>query len=159
MQKITPFLWFDNTAEEAMNYYVSIFSNARVKDTIRNEDDTYGPKGTLLTATLQIEGQEFHVLNGNPGFDFNESVSFFVNCETQAEVDRLWTKLTENGGQEQPCGWLKDKYGLSWQIIPGGLMEIIWDKKNPAKAKAAQQAMMKMTKLDMQTLQNAYDKG
>jgi predicted 3-demethylubiquinone-9 3-methyltransferase (glyoxalase superfamily) len=158
MQKITPFLWFDNTAEEAMNYYISIFNNAKVTNVVRNEDDTYGPKGSLLTASFQLEGQDFHVLNGNPGFKLNESVSFFVSCETQDEIDRLWNKLTE-GGEEQPCGWLKDKYGLSWQIVPSNLIKLLWNSENKSKAKAAQQAMMQMKKLDMQTIQDAYDNG
>jgi predicted 3-demethylubiquinone-9 3-methyltransferase (glyoxalase superfamily) len=156
MQKITPFLWFDNKGEEAMNFYVSIFKNSKVISAQYNTDDTFGPKGSLFTASFQLEGQEFQLINGGPQYQFTEAVSLVVNCETQAEVDHLWNKLVE-GGKEQACGWLKDKYGLSWQIIPTVLEKLIWDKSNPKKAQAAMQAMLKMVKLDINALQTAYD--
>ena len=118
MHKITPFLWFDDKAEEAMNFYVSIFKNSKVGSVTRYGDAGPGPKGTVMSARFQLDGQDFFALNGGPLFKFTEAVSFFVNCETQEEVDELWEKLTAGGGTPQRCGWLKDKYGLSWQIIP-----------------------------------------
>src|SRR5512138_2280638 len=117
MQKITPFLWFDNQAEEAMNFYVSIFKNSSVLDVTRYGEAGPGPAGSVMTARFQLEGQEFTALNGGPDFKFTEAISFYVDCQTQEEVDELWQKLSE-GGEEGPCGWLKDKYGLSWQIVP-----------------------------------------
>src|SRR5580693_712573 len=120
MQKIRPFLWFDNQAEEAMNFYVSIFKNSKVGNVSRYGDAGPGPKGTAMSATFQLEGQEFMALNGGPLFHFTEAISFFVDCKTQEEVDELWEKLCA-GGQPSRCGWLKDKYGLSWQIIPSAL--------------------------------------
>lgn len=149
MQKIAPFLWFDNQAEEAMNFYVSIFKNSRVVST------TPGPDGKVMTGTFELEGQEFYALNGGPQFKFTEAISLFVNCETQAEVDELWGKLSE-GGEEGQCGWLKDKFGLSWQIIPKALGEMLGDK-DPEKAGRVMQAMLQMKKIDVNGLQQAYD--
>jgi predicted 3-demethylubiquinone-9 3-methyltransferase (glyoxalase superfamily) len=150
MKKITPFLWFDNQAEEAMNFYVSIFKNSRVLGV------TPGPNGVAQSVTFELEGQEFMALNAGPQFKFNEAISFFVNCKTQAEVDELWQKLTADGGEESMCGWLKDKYGLSWQIIPTALGELMSDP-DPEKAGRVVQAMLKMNKIDVKTLQQAYD--
>jgi predicted 3-demethylubiquinone-9 3-methyltransferase (glyoxalase superfamily) len=157
MQKITPFLWFDNKAEEAVNLYVSIFKNSKVISVARYGDAGPGPKGTVMTAQFQLEGQEFIALNGGPQFQFTEAVSFVVNCETQREVDELWAKLTE-GGQESQCGWLKDKYGLSWQIVPTILPRLLTDK-DPKKSQSVMQAMLQMKKIDIQALQQAYDRG
>ena len=150
MKKITPFLWFDNKAEEAMNFYVSVFKNARVLSV------TPGPNGIAQSVTFELVGQEFMALNAGPQFKFNEAISFFVNCKTQAEVDELWEKLTADGGEESRCGWLKDKYGLSWQIIPTALGELMSDP-DPEKAGRVVQAMLKMNKIDVKTLQQAYD--
>ena len=124
MKKITPFLWFDGKAEEAMNFYVSIFKNSKIGSVTRYGEAGPGPKGTVMSATFQLDGQDFFALNGGPHFTFSPAVSFFVNCETQEEVDELWEKLSE-GGEKQRCGWLKDKYGLSWQIIPSALSEML----------------------------------
>jgi predicted 3-demethylubiquinone-9 3-methyltransferase (glyoxalase superfamily) len=156
MQKITPSLWFDDKAEEAMNFYVSIFKNSKVGTVTRYGEAGPGPKGTVMSATFQLDGQEFFALNGGPLFKFTEAISFFVNCETQAEVDELWEKLS-SGGQANRCGWLKDKYGLSWQIIPSVLTTMLRDK-DPAKAKRVMEAMLQMTKIDMSLLQQAYDR-
>jgi predicted 3-demethylubiquinone-9 3-methyltransferase (glyoxalase superfamily) len=150
MQKITPFLWFDGQAEEAMHFYVSIFRNSKVGSVNRA-----GPNGPVITVSFQLEGQEFMALNGGPKYKFTEAVSLFVSCETQQEVDELWGKLTA-GGEEQPCGWLKDKYGLSWQIIPTALGRMLGDK-DPAKAQRALQAMLQMKKIDIGRLQRAVD--
>lgn len=155
MQKITPFLWFDHQAEEAANFYVSIFKNSKILTVRRYGDAGPGPKGSVMTLTFQLEGQEFYALNGGPVFHFTEAISLFVNCETQEEVDELWLKLTA-GGQESRCGWLKDKYGLSWQIIPSTLGEMLADK-DPAKAGRVMQAMLQMSKIDIAKLQRAYD--
>ncbi len=124
MQKITPFLWFDGKAEEAMNFYISIFKNSKIVSVTRYGEEGPGPKGTVMTATFQLDGQGFFALNGGPQFTFSPAISFFVNCETQQEVDELWEKLSE-GGEKQRCGWLKDKYGLSWQVIPSVLGELL----------------------------------
>ena len=152
MKKITPFLWFDTQAEEAMNFYVSVFKNSRVLDI------TPGPNGIAQSVNFELEGQEFIGLNAGPQFKFNEAISLLVNCETQAEVDELWNTLTADGGEESMCGWLKDKYGLSWQIIPTALGELLNDP-NPEKAGRVMQAMLKMNKIDIQTLQQAYNEG
>lgn len=157
MQKITPFLWFDDQAEEAMNFYISIFKNSKVGTVTRYGEAGPGPKGTVMSATFQLDGVEFMALNGGPLFKFNESISFFVNCATQAEVDELWEKLSA-GGEKSRCGWLKDKFDVSWQIIPKALMELLGDK-DPQKAKRVMQAMLKMDKLDINGLQQAYDRG
>jgi len=157
MQKITPFLWFDDKAEEAMNFYVSIFKNSKVGRVTRYGQGGPGPKGTVMSATFQLDGQEFHALNGGPLFSFTPAISFFVNCETQQEVDEFWEKLSA-GGEKSRCGWLKDKYGLSWQIIPSVLGKMLGDK-DAAKAKRVMQAMLQMEKIDINGLQQAYDQG
>jgi len=158
MQKIVPFLWFDGNAEEAMNFYVSIFKNSKVLHVSRYGDAGPGPTGTVMAASFQLEGQPFNALNGGPQFKFTPAISLFVNCETQAEVDDLWGRLTAGGGSEQPCGWLQDKFGLSWQIIPTALGKMLGDK-NPTKAGAAMQAMLQMKKIDIQRLQEAFDRA
>jgi len=149
MQRITPFLWFDGKAEEAMKFYASIFKNSRIVSTMP------GPDGKVLGGTFQLEGQQFMALNGGPQFKFTEAISLFVNCETQAEVDDLWNKLTA-GGAESQCGWLKDKFGLSWQIIPSALGRQLGDKDR-VKANRVMQAMLQMKKIDIAKLQQAYD--
>jgi predicted 3-demethylubiquinone-9 3-methyltransferase (glyoxalase superfamily) len=155
MQKITPFLWFDGNAEEAMSFYVSIFKNSRIVRVTRYGDAGPGPKGTVMSATFELEGQEFFTLNGGPQFKFTPAISFFVNCETQQEVDELWEKLSA-GGKKERCGWLKDKYGLSWQIIPKALGRMLGDK-DPEKSKRVMQAMLQMDKIEIEGLKRAYD--
>jgi predicted 3-demethylubiquinone-9 3-methyltransferase (glyoxalase superfamily) len=155
MQKIIPFLWFDNQAEEAMNLYVSLFKNSKILSVTRYGEGGPGPQGTVMTATFQLDGQEFYALNGGPEFKFTEAISLFVNCETQEEVDELWEKLSE-GGEKSQCGWLKDKYGLSWQIIPTALGQMLGDK-DPKKAQNVMKAMLQMTKIDIATLRRAYE--
>ena len=157
MQKITPFLWFNDQAEEAMNFYVSIFKNSKVGRVTRYGEAGPGPKGSVMSATFQLEGQEFMALNGGPHFSFTPAISFFVNCETQAEVDELWKRLSA-GGKIERCGWLKDKYGLSWQIIPSALGRLMGDK-NAAKAQSVMKAMLEMDKIDVARLQQAYDQA
>ena len=157
MQKITPFLWFDGKAEEAVNFYVSIFKNSKVGTITRYGDAGPGPKGTVMIATFQLEGQDFIALNGGPQFTFTPAISLFVDCKTQEEVDDLWNKLSE-GGKTDRCGWLRDKYGLSWQIIPSTLRELMGDK-DPEKSKRVMKAMLQMTKIDIQGLKQAYDQG
>src|SRR4030088_383036 len=154
MQKIAPCLWFDGKAEEAMNFYVSVFKNSKVGRVTRYGEGGPGPKGTVMSATFQLDGQEFFALNGGPMFTFTPAISFFVNCQTQAEVDELWEKLSA-GGEKSRCGWLKDKFGLSWQIIPGALGELVTDP-GPAKSARVMQAMMQMTKIDIAGLQQAH---
>jgi predicted 3-demethylubiquinone-9 3-methyltransferase (glyoxalase superfamily) len=154
MQKITPFLWFDGKAEEAMNLYVSVFKNAKAGKITRWGAGGPGPQGTVMSVTFQLEGQEFFALNGGPQFNFTPAISFFVDCKTQDEVDELWEKLSA-GGEKLPCGWLKDRYGLSWQIIPTALSEMLRDP-DPEKSKRVMQAMMQMTKIDIAGLQRAY---
>jgi predicted 3-demethylubiquinone-9 3-methyltransferase (glyoxalase superfamily) len=155
MQKITPFLWFDDKAEEAMNLYVSIFKNSKRGRISRYGEAGPGPKGTVMVATFQLEGQEFIALNGGPHFKFTEAISFVVNCETQDEVDAFWEKLSEGGSKGQ-CGWLKDKYGLSWQIVPAVLGELMSDP-DPEKSKRVMNAMLQMKKLDISGLTRAYE--
>jgi predicted 3-demethylubiquinone-9 3-methyltransferase (glyoxalase superfamily) len=150
MKKITPFLWFDGNAEEAMNFYVSIFKNSKIVSLSR-----MGDGGPLTGGTFQLDGQEFFALNGGPHFKFTPAVSFFVNCETQEEVDELWEKLSE-GGEKSRCGWLKDKFGLSWQIIPSVLGKMMHDSRS-GNSKKVVEAMLKMDKLDIQTLKQAYE--
>src|SRR6266852_5572714 len=154
MQKITPFLWFDDKAEEAMNFYTSIFKNSKVVKVTRYGEAGPGPKGTVMSATFQLERQTFYALNGGPLFSFTPAISFFVNCETQQEVDELWEKLSA-GGKKERCGWLKDKYGLSWQIIPSALGKMLGDQ-DAEKAKKVMQAMLQMDKIDIKRLQEAY---
>ena len=153
MQKITPFLWFDGNAEEAVNFYISIFKNSKLGTISRYGDAGPGPKGSVMSVTFQIEGQEFFALNGGPQFKFTPAISFFVNCETQKEVDDLWEKLSA-GGRTDRCGWLQDKFGLSWQIKPTVLGQLLGDK-DPQRAKRAMQAMLQMTKIDIEKLQQA----
>ena len=155
MQKITPFLWFNGQAEEAMHFYVSIFKNSKVLSVTRYGDAGPGPKGTVMSATFQLEGQTFYALNGGPQYSFTPAISLFVNCETQAEVDELWEKLLQ-GGRPSRCGWLQDKYGLSWQIIPSVLGKLLGDK-DPQKADRVMQAMLQMDKIDIKRLQAAYE--
>jgi predicted 3-demethylubiquinone-9 3-methyltransferase (glyoxalase superfamily) len=155
MQKITPFLWFDGNAEEAANFYISIFKNSKMGKISRYGDAGPGPKGSVMSVTFQIEGQEFFALNGGPQFKFTPAISFFVNCESQKEVDDLWEKLSA-GGRTDRCGWLQDKFGVSWQIIPTVLGQLLGDK-DPQRAKRAMQAMLQMTKIDGKALQLAAD--
>jgi predicted 3-demethylubiquinone-9 3-methyltransferase (glyoxalase superfamily) len=155
MQKITPYLWFDGQAEEAMNFYVSTFNDAKVLHVTRYGEGSRGAAGSVMTATFQLEGQQFVALNGGPEYTFTPAISFFVNCETQAEVDALWAKLTE-GGEEGPCGWLTDKFGISWQIIPKTLMELLSDP-DPEKSQRVMQAMFQMKKIDIAGLRQAYE--
>jgi len=157
MQKISPFLWFNDNAEEAMNFYISIFRNSKMVSITRFGKAGPGPKGTVMTATFQLEGQQYVALNGGPQFTFTPAISFCVNCETQQEVDELWEKLSA-GGEKGRCGWLKDKYGLSWQIVPSALGEMLHDK-DPEKSKRVMQAMLQMSKIDIQKLKQAYDQG
>jgi predicted 3-demethylubiquinone-9 3-methyltransferase (glyoxalase superfamily) len=154
MQKVTPFLWFDSNAEKAANFYTSIFKNSKILNVSRYGDAGPGPKGSAMTVTFELEGQQFTALNGGPHYTFSPAVSFFVNCETQAEVDELWTNLSA-GGKEVQCGWLQDKFGLSWQIIPKQLMELMSDK-DPAKSQRVFKAMLQMKKIDIEGLQRAY---
>lgn len=155
MQKITTFLWFNDKAEEAANFYVSLFPNSKIDSISRNGDAGPGPKGSVLTVNFQLEGQKFIALNGGPHFSFTPAISLFVNCESQAEVDRLWDKLSE-GGKKDRCGWLRDRYGLSWQIIPVMLMQLMSD---PDKQKAGRvmKAMLEMDKIDVQKLEAAAE--
>lgn len=154
MQKITPCLWFDTQAEEAMNFYVSIFPNSRVGKVTRYGQEGPGPAGSVMTATFVLDGQEFYALNGGPMYQFTPAISLFVGCETQAEVDELWEKLLA-GGEPNRCGWLQDKFGVSWQIIPRLLGDLLGDP-DPQKAGRVMQAMLQMVKLDIQQLKDAY---
>ena len=157
MQKITPFLWFDNQAEEAAKFYTSIFKNAKIKETTHyTGEEPVGQKGAVMTVSFELDGQEFVALNGGPQFKFTEAVSFVVNCETQQEVDYFWSKLTADGGEESRCGWLTDKFGLSWQVVPRIAIEMLTDK-DPAKSKRVTKAIMEMDKIDIATLKKAYD--
>ena len=161
MEKITPFLWYDNKAEEAANFYVKIFKNSKIGSIAR-----YGeagakvsgrPKGSVMTLIFELDGQEFMALNGGPVFKFTEAVSFMVNCATQEEIDRMWEKLSEGGDKKaQQCGWLKDKYGLSWQIVPTVLAEMMQDK-DPEKTNRVMQAILQMKKIDIEGLKMAYE--
>src|SRR5262245_34695990 len=155
MQKITPFLWFDANAEEAVNFYVSIFPDSRVLGMARYGDAGPGPKGQVMTVSFEIAGQRFVALNGGPQHKFTEAISFVVNCETQAEIDALWEKLLQGGGAPDQCGWLKDRFGLMWQIVPSILPELLQDR-DPAKSKRAMQAMLGMVKLDIAALRKAH---
>ena len=155
MRKITPMLWFDNQAEEAAKFYVSIFKNSKLGKIARYGDSGPGPKGSVMTVAFELDGQHFTALNGGPMFKFTEAVSFVVHCKTQDEVDHMWNRLSE-GGTTQQCGWLKDKYGLSWQIVPDALIELATDP-DPKKSQRVMQAMMQMTKIDTAKLRQAYD--
>jgi len=155
MQKITPFLWFDDKAEEAMNFYVSVFKNSKVVSISRYDEAGPRPAGSVMTASFVLEGQEFVALNGGPQFTFTPAISFVVNCTTQEEVDELWAKLSA-GGKEVQCGWLEDRYGLSWQIVPTVLIELLNDP-DPVKTNRVMQAMLQMIKIDIEGLRRAYD--
>jgi predicted 3-demethylubiquinone-9 3-methyltransferase (glyoxalase superfamily) len=154
LPRITPFLWFDDKAEEAANFYVSVFKNSKIGSVARYGDAGPGPKGSVMTVSFELEGQPFIALNGGPLYTFSPAISFFVDCKTQQEVDELWDKLTAGGGEVE-CGWLRDKYGLSWQIIPTALLELMQDK-DPVKSQRVFKAMLQMTKIDIEGLQQAY---
>jgi predicted 3-demethylubiquinone-9 3-methyltransferase (glyoxalase superfamily) len=154
MQKITPFLWFDNQAEEAMNFYVSIFKNSKVGTISRYGDAGPGPAGSVMVASFELDGMPFTALNGGPHFKFTEAISLYVNCETQEEVDYFWGKLTADGGAPSQCGWLKDRFGLSWQIVPAALPKLLSDP-NRDKANRVMQAMLQMQKIDVAKLEAA----
>ena len=160
MQKITPFLWFDHEAEEAVKFYTAIFKNSKVGRTLRYNDGAAKasgqPAGSVLTVEFEIENGEFVALNGGPQFKFNESISFVVNCETQEEVDYYWQKLTADGGEESACGWLKDRFGVSWQVTPTALIDMLHEK-DAAKAERVMHAMLQMKKIDIAKLKAAYD--
>ncbi len=155
--KVSPFLWFDSNAEEAILFYTSIFKPSKIGNMFRHGEGGPGPKDTLMSGTFEIAGQEFMALNGGPMFKFTPAVSFFVTCTSQAEIDELWVKLSA-GGATNRCGWLQDKFGLSWQIIPDVLGRLLYSK-DPVRSKQALAAMLRMTKLDIAELQRAYDEG
>jgi len=157
MKKITPFLWFDGRAEEAANFYTAIFPNSKIVSVMRSGEAGPGPKGSVMSATFELQGQEFIALNGGPMFTFSPAISFFVPCETQEEIDSYWDKLSE-GGEQGPCGWLKDRFGLSWQVVPTGMEELFSDP-DPERAQRAVAAMLKMSKIDIQKLKQAYDQA
>jgi predicted 3-demethylubiquinone-9 3-methyltransferase (glyoxalase superfamily) len=156
-QKITSFLWFDGKAEEAATFYVSVFKNSKIVSVTRYGEAGPGPQGTVMSVIFQLSGQEFFALNGGRQFTFSPAISFFVNCETQDEVDELWEKLSE-GGAKNRCGWLTDKYGLSWQVIPSVLGELLQDE-DAEKSNRVMQAMLQMDKINIEALQRAYDQG
>ena len=155
MQRITPFLWFDGKAEEAANFYTGIFRNSKLSHVARHGDAGPGPKGSVMSATFELDGQSFIALNGGPQFKFSPAISFFVTCQTQEEVDELWEKLSQ-GGRKDRCGWLQDKFGVSWQIIPAALAEMLQDK-DPEKAQRVLQAMLQMHKIEVAALIKAYE--
>ena len=155
MQRISPFLWFDDQAEAAAKFYVSVFKNSKIKAITHYAGEEFPEKkGQVMTVSFELNGQQFTALNGGPQFKFTEAVSFVINCETQEEIDYYWEKLTSNGGQESQCGWLKDKYGLSWQIVPAELSQLM-SSKDPEKSKRTMQALMQMKKIDIKTLKEA----
>lgn len=158
MQKITPFLWFDKEAEEAATFYISVFKNSTISRIARYGEAGPGPKGSVMTVEFNIEGMEFVALNAGPYFKFNEAVSFVIDCKSQDEVDYFWEKLTAGGGQESMCGWLKDKFGLSWQVVPTRLSELMLDK-DPGIARRATEAMLKMRKIDIKKIEEAANAG
>ena len=155
MQKITPFLWFDDNAEEAVNLYTSVFRDSAIMDVSRYAEGSPGPVGSIMSITFKLNGQEFMALNGGPVFTFSPATSFFVNCETQDEVDEYWERLSE-GGEKQNCGWLTDRFGVTWQIVPSVLSQLL-NGPDPEGSKRAMEAMLKMKKLDVAALQRAYD--
>jgi predicted 3-demethylubiquinone-9 3-methyltransferase (glyoxalase superfamily) len=156
MQKITPFLWYDGKAEEAANFYVSVFKEAKIKETRLWGEAGPGPKGSVLSVTFELFGQEYIAFNGGPQFKFSKAISLFVFCETQAEVDRYWEKLSADGGQTIQCGWLTDRFGMAWQIVPTVLWEYLRDKDGE-KSQRVMRAMMQMTKLEIEGLKRAYE--
>ena len=155
MQKITPFLWFDHEAEEAMNFYLSVFKNSKVLSVSRYGEGGPGLAGSVMTATFQLEGQELMASTGRPAHKFTDAISFYVDCNREEEVDELWNKLTE-GGEEGPCGWLKDKYGISWQIVPSVLGELLNDP-DPVRSQSVMKAMLQMKKIDIAAIEAAYN--
>jgi len=155
MARITPFLWFNTQAEEAREFYLSVFPNSRSGATVRHGDAGPGPKGTVLTAAFELDGQEFVALNGGPQFSFSPAVSFVVNCDTQMEIDHYWQRLAD-GGEPHVCGWLKDRFGLSWQVVPRALPRMLADP-DPRRAARVMQAMMQMRKIELDALQRAFD--
>src|SRR3954469_3439697 len=155
-QRITPFLWFDSQAEEAANFYCSIFKDSKIGQVVRYGDTGPGPKGSAMIVTFELEGQHFTALNGGPRFKFDEAISFVVNCDTQAEIDYYWEKLTAGGGAEVQCGWLKDKFGLSWQVVPAMIGELM-GSSDAARSGRVMQAVLQMKKLNIQTMKDAYD--
>jgi len=155
MKKITPFLWFDGRAEEAANFYTAIFPNSKIVSMMRSGEAGPGPKGSVMSATFELQGQEFIALNGGPMFTFSPAISFFVPCETQEEVDHFWEKLSK-GGEKQRCGWLRDKFGVSWQVVPTVLGQLLQDK-DAEKSKRVMNAMLQMDKLDIASLKRAND--
>jgi predicted 3-demethylubiquinone-9 3-methyltransferase (glyoxalase superfamily) len=156
MQKLSPFLWFDHQAEEAATFYISLFEDSEITEVNRYPEGTPGPAGEVMTVSFRIAGQEYTAMNGGPHYSLTPAFSVFVRCEDQAEVDRLWAALTDDGGQEQPCGWLTDRFGLSWQIIPTRLPELLGDP-DPGRAQRAMQAMLQMRKIDVAALEAAAD--
>ena len=154
MQKITPFLWFDTQAEEAATFYVSLFDDAEITNIARYPEGAPGEPGAVMTVAFTLAGQEFTALNGGPVFDFTEAVSFYVHCKDQDEVDQFWSRLTADGGEPGQCGWLKDRFGLSWQIVPDRLTELLSDP-DPARSQAAMQAMLQMSKIDIKVMEDA----
>lgn len=156
MQKITPFLWFDNQAEEAANFYVSIFKNSKIGTVARYGESGPGPKGSVMTVAFELDGEKFTALNGGPIFKFTEAISLVVNCEDQEEIDYFWEKLSVDGGKEVECGWLKDKYGLCWQVVPTILGELV-QSDDPAKSERVMKALMQMKKLDIARLKQAAE--
>lgn len=157
MQKIIPYLWFDRQAEEAVAFYTGLFKNSKILEVTRYGEDMPMPAGTILTIAFELDGQQFVALNGGPQFQFTEAISLFVNCKTQAEVDELWAKFTEEG-EESMCGWLKDKYGVSWQIIPDGLTDLLYSP-DPVKSARAMQCMFTMRKIDLAKIRQVYEQG
>jgi predicted 3-demethylubiquinone-9 3-methyltransferase (glyoxalase superfamily) len=155
MDKITPFLWFDSQAEEAAKFYIAVFKNGRILKTVRFGDAGPGPKGAVMTVAFEVNGQQFTALNGGPQFKFTPAISFVVSCETQGQIDALWGQLSADGGHEGRCGWVQDKYGLSWQIVPPVLPELLADP-DPLRATRTMRAMMQMGKLDIAALRNAH---
>jgi predicted 3-demethylubiquinone-9 3-methyltransferase (glyoxalase superfamily) len=158
MPKVTPCLWFDSEGEEAANFYTSIFKNSKILNVSHYGEAGPRPAGTVLTVAFSLDGQEFVALNGGPEFAFNEAVSFQINCETQEEVDEFWNRLTDGGGEPGPCGWLKDKYGVSWQVVPIGLTELLTDP-DPGKSQRAMKAMLTMGKIDLEAVKRAAEQG
>lgn len=156
MQKITPFLWFKDQAEEAANFYVSVIRNSRIKNIVRAGKSGPGPEGSVVTVAFELQGQAFAALNGNPQFPFTHAVSFMLDCDDQEEIDLYWEKLSE-GGEKVQCGWLKDKYGVSWQVASQQMLQWIGDKEHPEKAARAMQAMMQMQKIDLAAMKKAYE--
>jgi len=157
MPKITPFLWFNDNAEEAAEFYVSIFKNSKILDVVRYGDEGPGPKGSVMFTKFRLDGQEFMALNGGPEMTFSSATSFFIDCDTQKEVDYYWEKLTA-GGEIQQCGWLTDKFGVTWQVVPSGLIELL-HSSDPARSKKVFEAMLKMKKLDIDELCRVFDEG